>query len=564
MAAPSDASDKLRDLLRTLLYGVAAGGCAAAFLLLTNALYRLTFVRLAAKGWWVFLPWSLLVVVVSSLAVGFMLSKLCREAAGSGIPQLKAAYWNDLGYIPWRAAWVKFVAGIVSIGGGASLGREGPSVFMSAASVSLLSGRMGVPKQGRRHPAATGAAAGLAAAFNTPLAAITFVLEEVIGGFGSRFLGSVVLASVAGAFVAFALIGKQPAFTLPNIPGVRWHIYLLVPLVAVLASLAGILFQKRTLSLRRGVRSRSRIPRWAQPLMGGLIVWALGSVVFMATGKLGVFSLGYDDLSDALVNGLAWKTAALLLCAKLLATIASYGWGGCGGIFSPTLFLGGMAGFAVAGLAGLWMPVSRGEEILLACVGMSSCFGAVVRAPFTGLLMIFEMTHQFELVPALMIGTVIAQAIARRAGHENFYEAILQQDGYELSRISAPRDLESWQTRPVRVIMNPKPVVAADLSAAALRTLLQEHPFRLFPVETGGRYSGVVSRQAAEEAVRAGAAPPVLAAASCAQDTPIRDVAQRMVQAPVTMAVIVDEETGSVKGLLTLHDLVRAQISLAE
>jgi len=179
-----------------------------------NALYRLTFIRLSHQAVGYFLVGSLVVILFSSLVVGFLLNRFAPEASGSGIPQLKLAFWKDFGVVPWRVVWVKFVAGVLSIGGGCSLGREGPSVQLAGGVASNLAGLLGEAKQNRRMAAAAGAAAGLAAAFNTPLAAVTFVLEEIIADLNSSLLGSVLLASVIGAFVVHGVIGKQPAFTL--------------------------------------------------------------------------------------------------------------------------------------------------------------------------------------------------------------------------------------------------------------------------------------------------------------------------------------------------------------
>ncbi|MBC7364359.1 MAG: chloride channel protein, partial [Candidatus Aminicenantes bacterium] len=142
------------------------------------------------------------------------------------------------------------------------------------------------------------------------------------------------------------------------------------------------------------------------------------------------------------------------MLGKLVATIVSYASGGCGGIFAPTLFFGGMTGFFVAGLFSSWIALQPSDHIVLAAIGMTACLGAVVRAPLTSLLIVFEMTHQFELVPGLLLGTIISQGIARLAGHLNFYEALLVQDGQELHKIKPPLDLRSWQNLPVSAIAN--------------------------------------------------------------------------------------------------------------
>ena len=187
------------------------------------------------------------------------MSKVSPDSEGSGVPKLKAAYWKDLGFISLRSVVVKFVAGILTLGGGTSLGREGPSVYVGGGLASNVAAALGVPKQGRRPASAAGAAASLAAAFNTPLAAITFVLEELLNNeFGSRVLGGVVLAAVTGALIVHAVLGPQPAFALPSAETVSWLMYAILPVVAVAASLIGVAFQRCTLALRARVRDRDR------------------------------------------------------------------------------------------------------------------------------------------------------------------------------------------------------------------------------------------------------------------------------------------------------------------
>ena len=349
--------ENTRGILNTVFYAATAAGSAVAFLWLTNLLFHVTIERLASGSLLLFILGSLGVVGVTSLAAGVLMNRVSPDSAGSGVPQLKAAYWKDLGFVKMRAVIVKFVGGVLTLGGGTSLGREGPSVYVGGGAASGLAAAFGVPKTARRVPAATGAAAALAAAFNTPLAAITFVMEEMLNNeFGSRVLGSVVLAAVLGALIVQAFLGRQPAFSLPSVEGVSWLMYVILPFVAVVASLIGVAFQSLTLLLRAGLRERSRLPAWLRPLCGALVTWVFGCTVFVITGHTGVFGLGYSDLSLALNNNLLWQAAGLLVVAKFAATVASYAWGGCGGIFSPTLFLGGLTGLFLAGVAGTLDP----------------------------------------------------------------------------------------------------------------------------------------------------------------------------------------------------------------
>ncbi|HZV34912.1 MAG TPA: chloride channel protein [Verrucomicrobiae bacterium] len=561
---------RTRVILATCLYGLAAGGAAVAFQKGISLLFDATFGNLAHESTAVFLAGSFGVIMGTALLVGFLLSSFCREAAGSGIPQLKLAFWKDFGYVPFRVVWVKFVAGIVSIGGGSSLGREGPSVHFGGGLASDIAGLMGQAKQNRRQAAAAGAAAGLAAAFNTPIASVTFVLEEIIEDLNSSFLGSVLLASVIGALVVHGLIGKQPAFSLANnVEPSTWWVYGLTPLVAAISSFVGLAFQFSTLDLRARRKHFSRVPGWVRPAIGAFITWVLGAAVFVYTnrtpghtGTLAVFGLGYGDLSKALNTGFDWKLAGALVVIKLIATVACYGFGGCGGIFSPMLFLGGMCGVCLAGGFGHLLHLTPADQIVLAVVGMSTCLGAVVRAPVTSILIVFEMTHQFSLVPVLMLGTLVSQAIRHRFAKHNFYEALLIQDGHVLEHVIPPRDLQSWQQLPVSAIANFHPVVAHELDGASFDDLLRHHPYRYFPVMLPGKPPLIVSRREAEAALAEKRPVRAEPAATCIPTQTIRELQLLLVESNQQVVLVMDNPAGKILGLVTLHDLLRAQTSL--
>ena len=556
--------ERPRAILKTCAYGVVAGLAAVAFQLAITGCYRAGLVQLSRCSHTTFLWSSLGLILGTSLISGWLLNSFCANAAGSGIPQLKAAFWKDFGFVPFRVLWVKFIAAVLQIGGGSSLGREGPSVQLAGAAASLLAGVAGEAKQKRRLGAATGAAAGLAAAFNTPLAGVTFVLEELIGDLNSRLLGSVLLGAMLGALVAHGIIGPQPSFSLAVLGEPAWHSYLLVPVVAVAGTLVGVAFQKSALGLRARQRKWSAIPAWLRPALGGLICWTLGVAVFFHTGKLGVFGLGYDDLSEALTGKLLWQTALLLLAAKFVATVACYGMGGCGGIFSPTLFFGAMTGLGIAGAAQMVYPISPEGVAMLAIVCMSATLGAVVRAPATSILIVFEMTHQFSLVLPLMLAALISQAISRRLAKHNFYDALLEQDGHVVERFAPPRDLREWQSQPVSRLANPKPVVIESLEMKSLQRLFQNHPYAQFPVVLDGQIRGVLTR---EEFLRASREkrPPVLREASvCQPDLSLRAVEMQLIESATGFLLLQDRPGEPLAGILTLHDILRAQQAAAE
>lgn len=552
-----------RRVIETITLSLAAGGFAVLFLKATNLLFQVTYGELLSRPAPVLIFGSLAVIGTSSLAVCVLL-RVEPSAAGSGIPQLKVGYWKELGYIPWRPVLVKFTAGVLSLGGGASLGREGPTLYLTGGVASVLSGLFGKSKRNRRDALTVGTAAGLAAAFNTPLAAITFILEELVGDLGNRYLGAVVLASVTGALVVQASIGPQPAFALPELEDTTWRLYCLVPFVAFLAALCGLLFQKATLRIRGAlIRCQWRL-KWLLPFFGGLITWCVGIGAFLSTGKIGVFGLGYGDLSDALSSGITWQIAGMLMVTKLAATMVSYGFGGCGGIFSPTLFIGGMCGFFTAGLGGQWLSLTASDQVILAGVGMCTCLCAVIRAPLTSMLIVFEMTHQFALIPPLMVGVLICEGMARLSGRENLYTSLLMQDGHELIKINPPRDLVSWQGIRAGDLIGSRAVSFNSGELREARHVLETCPFRCFPVEEDGVLVGLVTRDELQRALDAQRAPRIEAATICHPDQTISELADKFIQSPLGVLVVTTKSDGRILGVLTLHDLLRAQAAVLD
>lgn len=556
---------RLSPWLQAVLFGLAGALAAIAFHAAIEWTGELGLGRLEHMSVWSFSGWMLLVITTTSLLSGWLLVRFCPEAAGSGIPQTKSAFWIDNGMIPWRVACVKFCAGLLSIGGGASLGREGPSVQLGASAASTTAGWLGTAKHQRRLAAAAGAAAGLAAAFNAPLAAVTFVLEEILEDLHSKLLGSVIVAAVVGALATHAVFGKQPAFLLGTIDKTSWTIYLLVPITAALAAAVGILFQKMCLGLRQEAKSWEKIPNWIRPLVGALVTWAVGTAVFALVGHSGVFGLGFRDMSTGLAGNIPAQIALLLLAGKLIATVASYGTGGCGGIFAPSLFLGGMCAIALNGFYGLIFTLSPDDRTLLAVVGLSACLGAVVKAPMTSILIVFEMTHQFELVPALLIGQLVASGVSRWLSKWNFYEAVLRQDGVDLARIMPPRNFRSWAQRPAATIAQWRPIAVAELSAEAAQQALAAGRHQRYPVLQNGLPVGIASLAEVETWAK-GKLPASLSTSipTAEPDMSIQDLSEQLVKSDSGMVALVDGNSRHLVAIVTLHDLVRAQLSLED
>jgi len=554
----------VRPLILTLLYGLSAGLVAVAFHVVIHEIRHEGIDRFAEMSPLHFAVGSLLVIVVTSLLSGILLYKVSPDAAGSGIPQLKVAYWQKFGVVPLKLIVTKFLAGALAIGGGASLGREGPSVQLGGGAASNVGALLGVAKQRRRAAAAAGAAAGLAAAFNTPLTAIVFVLEEVIEDMNSRLLGSVILASVVGAMVVHWLIGEQPAFQLFPIEEHSWHVYFFVPLASAFAALAGVAFLHGTLWIRGKSKKMTGVPDWAKPVLGALVAWVIGASIFLTTGHLGIFGLGYQDLTLALEGEMAWKLAGLLLVGKLIATACCYGFNGCGGIFAPTLFFGGMSAVFFTGLLGFIFPLDLNDRILLAVVGLSACLGAVVRAPITSILIVFEMTQQFSFVPSLLLGTLISQWIARKLTPTNFYDAVLKQDGVDIHKVVPPRDLHGYRQLPVSVVANFAPELATSLELDHLEKLVTDFRHKRFPLYRESKIEGVITRREIKRAIEEGGIPQVEKCATCLRSTTIAQLQRSILDSPEGIAVVLDKKDGTPVGVVTLHDLLRAEEAIGK
>lgn len=554
----------LRKYVLPVVYGTLGGSAAVAFQKATSVLFAILWERPSHElPTGTFVVTGLIAILAASIIAGLILTYVSRDAAGSGIPQVKIAFWKDFGFMPMNVVMAKFFAGVISIGGGCSLGREGPTVHIAGALASNAAGWLGVAKQARRPALLAGSAAGLAAAFNTPLSAITFVLEEIIEDLNNRgFLAQVLIASVTATFVCHVFLGDIPAFAIPSIGPFSPLLYLLVIPTAALAGFAGAVFQKVTLAWRDRIKKLRRIPFFLKPAVGALLNWVLGILVFLLIARIGVFGLGYGDLERMLQGDISGSQATILLIAKLAATAAVYAWGGAGGIFSPTLFFGAAAGLALTNLCGRAVHLGPNDRIALTVAGMSACLGAVVRAPITSILIVFEMTHQFAFVPLLMIGAITSQAVSRALCRANFYSEIIERDGVALEQLMPAHSFGSLQSRPVSTIANFSPVFAESTSRAELERLCGETSYQQFPVVIDGKLLGTINREAISSGN--GSTIDVKPAETISARSTIKEAVAQMVEKSVSQLVIVSASENAPIGIVTLHDILRLQNQLSD
>ena len=296
-----------------------------------------------------------LVPTLMSLVTGFLLVKFFPEARGSGVPQTEAAYHLRQGDIPGRVAFGKFVTGVLCIGSGHSMGREGPSVQIGAGIASSIGKWFNLSPERAQSLIPVAAAAALSAAFNTPVAAVIFALEEIIGDMNAALVGSTVVASVAAVIVERSILGNSPVFHVPQYRLVHPAELIAYAVLGVVGGIVSLAFSKGLLSLRAIFLRMPARTRMIQPAMGGLLI---GIILIFFPQVMGV---GYEYVNQALNGGLLLKTMAILCVMKLVATIISYSSGNAGGIFAPSLYLGAMAGGAIGTVMHRFAPFPTGD-----------------------------------------------------------------------------------------------------------------------------------------------------------------------------------------------------------
>jgi len=518
---------------------------------------------------WLGIAGLILLPALGGLIVGFLIKYWAPEAAGSGIPQTKAAYYLKFGRIRFRAAVSKFILGTISIGTGASLGREGPTVQLSAAIASWVGRWFGLAPRQVMNLIPLGCAGGIAAAFNTPLAAIVFAIEEIMGDLKHRAFAGIVMVAVIAAVIERSLLGSSSMFQVPAHPenlslqALFWSLGL-----GVLAGILSHLFVESILAARERAKLWRSPHSWVMPGIGGLMTGCIGAAIFANTGHMGVFGIGYHDLSEALFGNLGWGILVTLLIGKLLATIASYSSGGSGGIFAPTLFVGAMLGGSLGFLANALNSDVVGMPSTLALVGMGAMFAGVIRAPVTSILIIFELTRDYSLILPIMVANLSAYAIATRLRSVPIYEALLLQDGINLRKFPILRPSMGWQNLPVNTIMtNEARLLNGHDPLWKAYEEIKDDTHKIYPVvDRNGKYMGLIHRKGVTVVSQKEPDKLVHEIFTSKQfprvypDMKIRKVASEFVDTEwITLPVISRLDEGRVIGVVTLHDVTRQQ-----
>src|SRR5438445_8018705 len=477
-------------LVVTRLIGALVGMVVVAFIVLTER-FGARIDAAVAPAWR-----RLVVPIVGSLSIGFLLYKYFPDARGSGVPQTKAALFARGGRISLRTVLGKFFCTSATLASGIPLGREGPSVQVGAGTASVLGRKLRLSPERVKSLIPVGAAAAIAAAFNTPLAAVLFALEEVVGDLHAPVLGSVVLASATSWAVLQLLLGNHPLFEVPQYQLLHPAEFALYAVLGVAGGLVSAAFTRLLLGLRKKFLAAPRRTLWFQPVAGGLLVGLMGWFVPQSLG------VGYKYVGDALNGHMVWRLMVLLLVLKLVSVAVSYASGNAGGIFGPSLFLGAMLGGLVGTAGHAFFPNHVASSGAYALVGMGTAFAGIVRAPMTSVVMIFEITRDYAVIVPLMMSNLASFFIASRFQKEPIYEVLAHQDGIHLP------NAESRLLEGNRHVLQAMRAAAGTLDATTTlrdaEAKTRASGLSAWPVCSHEGVSGVISREAIESATKNG------------------------------------------------------------
>ncbi|MGA8027992.1 MAG: chloride channel protein [Bryobacteraceae bacterium] len=466
-------------MLLSLVIGVIVGLTVVAFILLTGRLAARMYPPGAAV-------WRrMLVPLTGTLVSGYLLFRYFPNARGSGIPQAKFALFIQEGYISLRTVVGKFVCCSITLACGVALGREGPSVQMGAGIASVLGRRFGLSKSNLKALVPVGCSAALAAAFNTPIAAVLFSLEEILGNLHAPVLGSVVLSSATSWMVLHLVLGDEPLFHTPAWQLVNPLEFGIYAILGVVGGLASVCFVKLLLKLRVWFRGLPKSTVWLQPAAGGILMGLFGLFVPEVLG------VGYDYVDHVLGGDFPVKTVALLAVMKIIATPVCYSSGNAGGIFGPSLFIGAMVGGTVGSVAHALLPHVTANPGAYALVGMGAAFAGIVRTPLTSVIMIFEMTRDYSIIVPLMISNLISFFISQQLQHEPIYEALALQEGVYLPTGESRDELAG--IRASEVMQSGVDPLPMDATVDAAKARFREEKCTSWPVGEDGQLRGVIS-----------------------------------------------------------------------
>jgi CIC family chloride channel protein len=498
---------------------------------------------------------TLFVPAGAGIAVALLVMWVFPDVRGSGVNQTKAAVYIYDGYVPFRTVIGKFVTCALSIGSGFSLGPEDPSLQMGAGIASVMGRRLRLSQEKTRLLAPVGAAAGLAAAFNAPIAGVMFAFEEVIGTWSAGGLGGLILAAASSVTILRLFLGSTPIFRVPPYRGFSARELIGYAVLGVSGGFASLVFLKFLAYVRPKLR---KLPRWTfyvQPAIAGLLIGLIGLAYPQVMGA------GYVYIDLALHGQFTWETLGILSGLKILATGMAFVSGTPGGMFAPAMFIGATLGGAVGGAEQLVFPHLHGSVSAFALVGIGTLFAGFLRTPITSVFMVLETSGNYSIIIPVMISNTIAYLISRRYQKVPLFDLLSRQEGVDLPSLEEQRE---QQVLRVEHAMNPPavPVVRSESLVGEASAMATSSNARVLLVRfPSGRWMAVERSQLehyGEADGRGRKLSDVLTAdwlPTVHPDQPL-DAAIGFVQGRAVVPVVSRADPGKLEGVLTLEDIL--------
>ena len=400
-------------------------------------------------------PWRLILApTIAGLVIAVLVIHVFPLARGSGVNQTKAALFIYNGYIPLRTAVGKFITSALAIGSGHSLGPEDPSLQIGASLASALGRRMRLSRERMRLIAPVGAAAGLAAAFNAPISAVLFVIEEVIGRWTAGILGSVVLAAVSSVVVMRGFLGSESLFRIPVVEIQRPSELLAYCVLGIVGGVASVALSSGIGYLRPKCKDMPQWTQYLQPALAGLLIG-----VIAAMGAPQVMGAGYVYMDEAMHGQFTWQFMAILALLKIVATMLSFVSGTPGGMFAPVMFIGAMFGAAVGGAQHALFPHLSISTGTYALVGIGVLFAGFLRVPMTSVFMVLEVSSNYSIIVPVIVANTFAYVISRMLQPAAIFDVLTRQDGLDLPSMEEQREenilrVEDAMQHPVEPVLD--------------------------------------------------------------------------------------------------------------
>ena len=480
-------------MFTALAVGVGAGLGAVLFRRLISGVQTLSYGNLGGLLSWMG-PYKLLIIpAIGGAIFGPLIYFFAREAKGHGVPEVMEAVALRGGRIRPRVAIVKPFASAICIGTGGSVGREGPIEQIGSALGSTVGQLFKLSDERVRNLVACGAAGGIAATFSAPIGGSLFALEVILGKFNAIYFGAVVISAVTASVVSNIFEGGEAVFSIPAYTMVSSWELLLYIILGALCAFGSVAFTK-LLYFSEDLWEKVRSPEYLKPILGGVVLGVIGLLTYKLDGFPRVFGVGYDTITDALMGNLALSVAFVLLLVKLVAPIVTLGSGGSGGVFAPSLFMGAMLGNAFGQGANFLFPGSTAPPGAYALVGMAAFFGGAARAPVTAILILFEMTNDYNIILPLMLATVLSTMVSRLISDDTIYTLKLSRRGIHLED---GQDVDIMQRVTVEEVMKINvDTVPMDMPLLDLSTEFMETHRTGFPVVNDkNELLGIVSVQ---------------------------------------------------------------------